>query len=181
MEFVLFFIANILAVITVLFMISHYLRPNIQISPFICRSAVSYDGTTRYYHFIKIVNHSSFDAYDVKIDLQLLSKSSADEKTNVRHTALTPVSNAIPLIAKKDSKNEQGDNCVIIRTADNLKRYLQDADNSVEITVSLKHALSGLAKVYRHKYTQVSAIKEGTFAYGQQFTCEKDLQLAASI
>jgi len=163
---------SLTASLVFLFIVLILFRPYIKISPFVCKSASQFEGEKTVY-FIKIVNHSWFTAYDIKVELQVLEKYAIPPKgmMNIRLTPLTLVSDYLSDLAgyRPQFLRKEADHCIRFRTEETLDKIVVDDFKSVEVKVTLRHGLTGLVKVYSQEYSDASQIKNGKFTYGTSF------------
>jgi hypothetical protein len=158
---------SITASLTFLFIVLALFKPRIKISPFVCKNSVLFDqGKTKY--MIKVVNHSLFPAYDVKVELHLLQRYAAGKgKMNSRNTPLVLVADNITDIeCYRPEWMREANHCIRFRTPENLDAILADDFKSVAVKVTLRHGLTGLVKVFTEEYAVLGDIKYGTFKYG---------------
>lgn len=57
-----------------------------------------------------------------------------------------------------------------IRTSIDIEELLKDPNISVQLEVSLRHGLTGLTKVFKMDYCDISEVKKGKFTYGANST-----------
>lgn len=150
-----------------LFIVLLLFKPKIKISHFVCKNTANFEqGKTQY--MIKIVNHSLFPAYDVKVELHKLQRYAVSkDKMNTRELPLTLILDGTTDIeCYRPEWMRKADHCIRFRTADNLDEILLDDFNSIEVKITLKHGLTGLVKVFTEEYTTRANVKYGTFTYG---------------
>lgn len=163
---------NLLASGMFIFLLLFFLRPKIKIAPHICKQRDVFDETNRDCYLFKVVNLSWFSAYDVSVDLSYVRRYPVKDGINSR---LFPLSlkvdklNFMPSFRPKWLKRNNGDYAFLFRTYDDLNTLLQDQQKSIFLQVTLRHGLTGLAKVFTIEYVGESDIKTGTFAHGKKF------------
>lgn len=165
-------ICGVIASLIFLFIVLLFLKPSIKISPFICKAKVEFDNET-IYHSFKIINKSWFSAFDIKLELYELKKYPMPPN-GVMNTRFTPIA----LILNKISNipphrpaciRKEGLQAIRIRTRIDIEALLKDPNISVQLEVSLRHGLTGLTKVFRIDYSDISEVKYGKFTYGTKF------------
>lgn len=170
-EFFLDILSSVIASFVFLFLVLLVFKPKIRISPFICKGKFASDDPLDYF-FIKIINISFFSAYDAKFELLLVDKyPTTNGQMNCRLTDLSLVSDSISNIKgyRPSWIRKNAPYALRIRTKDDLSAILTNDYKSVMIKVSLRHGLTGLAKVHTRDYTDINQIKNGKFEYGLNF------------
>jgi len=165
-------LASIIGSLVFLFLVLLLFKPKIKISPFVSKYSSPFEGEGIVF-YIKIVNRSLFNAYDIKAELYMLERYPTPPAgmMNVRATPLSLVSGQLssldrylPLWMRKAA-----DHCIRFRTLDDLEQILADERKSVEFRVILRHGLTGLSKVHSQEYSDLSEIRNGRFTYGPSF------------
>lgn len=172
LDFGLGILASLIASFTFLFVVLWFLRPKVRIAPFICKNQSPYPGEGEMY-FIKVVNCSWFSAYDVRADLIHIQKFEMppNASTNRRLTTLNmkkATLSYIPFAAPKWYRREAA-HCMILRTDEDLSGLLSQERNIVEFQVTLRHGLTGFAKLHKQEYCDLSEIRAGKYTYGPKF------------
>jgi len=154
-----------------LFVLLILFKPKILISPNICKGKLN-DSDPNEYYFIKIINYSLFNAFDVKAELiQNETYTSEKKQLNTRNTSLSLVVGQVSHIPgyRPSWLRKNAPYAIRVRTIDALEPILNDDHKSVIIKVSLRHGLTGLAKVKTREYSDISHLKKGRFKYGLTF------------
>ncbi|MHC2993020.1 hypothetical protein OB13_16070 [Pontibacter sp. HJ8] len=163
---------SVTASLLFLFILLFIFRPHIKVSPFVCRSPSKFEDDKTVY-FIKVVNHSFFPAYDIKVNLQILEKYPVPPagmmNTRMRPLELVSYTHSHLVGYRPSWWRKQANHCIRFRTFEDLDSIVKDDMKSVEVQVTLKHGLSGLVKVFSEEYSDKSQIKGGTFSYGTKF------------
>ena len=171
LDFLLSILASLTASILFIFLLLIWLRPNVKISPQICKYKDTFDNSERYCYLFKIVNLSWFSAYDISVDLSSLVSYPVKEGMNFRFSPLTLKTDKLNFIAPYRAswlKKNYGEYAMIFRTFDDLSGILNDERKSIKIQVTLRHGLTGLSKVYYMDFVNCSDIKEGHFIFGKK-------------
>jgi hypothetical protein len=162
--------SRILASFIFLFIVLFCFKPKIRIAGFLCK--VQPVGQPHYYTF-KFVNVSYFSAHDVKVELHMLKKiPMGGGEFNNTYTKLSIVNGDISHISGRSiylKKQAHNPHCIIIRSMEDLHRILSDELSAILLKVSLKHGLTGLAKVFEQEYGNEEDIKKGKFKPGTKF------------
>jgi len=165
-------LCSIIASLIFLFIVLIWFKPKIRISPFICKAKSKFDDT-QFSYFIKMVNVSIFSAYDLKFELNLLQRYSVPPtgSMNVRTTPLKVVQSHLSHINPYRPYwwRKEASHAFRFRSIEDLTSIITDEFKSVEIQITVKHGLTGLTKVYKQEYSDVSQIKIGNFTYGTKF------------
>jgi hypothetical protein len=163
-------IGGIISGLVFLFIILFFFKPTIRICKFLCK--VQPNGQSHYYSF-KFVNISFFSAHDIKVELHMVRKIPMGGGTfNNTYKQLTLVNSDISHIPSRTSfwnKQLHNPHCVIVRSVEDLNNILSDDLNAINLKVSLKHGLTGLAKVFEQEYANEEDIKVGKFKPGTKF------------
>lgn len=167
------FMQNILASIVFLFLILWLLRPQIKICGGIAKTTSSFvgDGKQVFYLF-KFINKSFFSAYDVLIELHQVESYAVDHGMNYKFTSIKvecPTVSAVSPFRPAWLGKSYAKHAIIFHTLVDLQGVLKDEMKSLEVHISLKHGVSGLPKIYKVKYSDLSCVKEGRFAFGNNF------------
>ena len=90
---------------------------------------------------------------------------------NVRTTRLPLVLNHISHLDpyRPSWFRKEASQAIRIRTTENLIPIIENKFKSVQIQVSVRHGLTGLTKVYKQEYSDLSQVKIGNFTYGTKF------------
>ncbi|UUC44281.1 hypothetical protein [Flavobacterium cerinum] len=165
-------ICSVIASLIFLFIILFFLKPSINICPFICKGKVEFDNDT-IYHSFKIVNQSWFSAFDIKLELYELRKYPIPPNgaMNTRYTSIALILNTISKIPpyRPVCMRKEVIQAIRIRTSIDIEELLKDPNVSVQLEVSLRHGLTGLTKVFKVDYCDISEVKKGKFTYGTKF------------
>lgn len=173
MEFLLNISANLFSSLLFLFVVLFFLKPKIEIAPFICQYQSSYinEGIVC---AIKFVNRSLFSAYDVHIEISQLQRISVPPSgsMNTRYTPIQLKMSHISHIHAFRPKwwRREAKHAIIVRTGEDLNRILQDDHNSIQVQITLRHGLTGLSKVYKQEYNVTNQIIQGKYSYGTKFS-----------
>ena len=172
LDFLLSIGASLIASIVFIFLLLILLRPNVKISPIICKHKDTFDNSERYCYLFKIVNLSWFSAYDISVELSSLVPYPVKEGLNFRFFPLSLKIDKLNFIAPYRAswfKKNYGEYAMLFRTFDDLSEILNDERKSIKIQVTLRHGLTGLSKVYYMDFVNCSDIKEGHFIFGKKF------------
>lgn len=146
------------------------LKPWIKIAPFICKDNKDPDGEP---YRIKIVNHSWFSAFDVKIEMNELERvpTPPTGMMNERYTPLKVKYNHVFYLPPYRPKwcRKEARHALRVKPLDDLEKILTNENKSIQIQVSVRHGLGGLSKVFMQEYSDISQIKEGRYTYGTKF------------
>lgn len=151
-------------------------RPWILISPKISvlkPQAKSGGPDTETTFYIKVINRSHFSAFDVKVELSLRTPVNGVEGSqNYRDTAIKLVKSEYPYIPRfipRWCSPSYTEYATWFSTTEPLQEKMEENQSStLELKVICKHALTGLGKVTRKKYS-VRDIKYGMYKSGNTF------------
>lgn len=164
------FISSFVFIFSMLFLF----KPKIAISNFMCKGQLPQEPGS-YFCFIKVVNKSWFNAYEIKAVLQKVRTYPTPPvgMTNNRVTNLTLVLDQLTHLApyrpywiRKEAKHAYR-----FRTTEDITAIVNNDLESVRIQIFAKHGLTGLTKVFVEQYSHISQIKRGTFTYGTKIGC----------
>lgn len=164
-------IGGIIGAFIFLFLVLIFLRPHINISNFICVYRPT--GAQPPVYYFKIVNLSFFSAHDVDIELFEVKRiPMGGGKYNSKLEKLNLVLSHISHIPRRPlfwQKRNDNNHCLVIRCHDNLNSILNIETQGIVLKISLKHGLTGLAKVIEQEYGNEEDIKDGKFRTGTNF------------
>lgn len=163
-------IGGIVGGLVFLFMVLLVFRPKIKIANFICVNQP--DGMQDTYYF-KFVNYSFFSAHDINVELFSVRKipmggGNFNQKFERIELLLSHISH-IPGRPTWFQKRQDNRHCLVVRCHQNLNKILTPETDAILFKISLKHGLTGLAKVYEREYADVHDIREGRFTSGTKF------------
>ncbi len=173
-------ISSLLVSFIFLWFVLHKLRPIIKISSHVCRRPEKYDNNgiedNRNKYSFKIVNKSIYDTFDINVELLLLTpinhtgaKSNlASRHLSVRTSNMTHISR----FRRKDSHLDPFKRfAILIHTNEDLDNFLKVQNSFVQIRITARHGLSGLAKTFEQHFSDPSVIKiDHKFEHGEN--CE---------
>lgn len=159
-------ILSIISSFVFIFLLLKTMRPNIQISPEICRKDI---GGQDWYIF-KVVNRSRYDLYDIKFRLIQKTPYLANKGSKINYQL-----NELPLstthedhFAKCRRKHGYGDHALLLRTDHNIENDIKDKDNSIKLTVTGRHGLTNLTRIKSQDFNKISQINDGKeFKFGR--------------
>lgn len=175
------FCCSLIASLLFLFVILWLFKPRIKISPFVCFNNDQFEDEEQencIWYYFKIVNHSWFYLYDVKVELfKMYSYPTAPSgMTNKRRVPLELTQTSVSFLGsyRPPSLRKDAKHCYRFRTKDDLKVIAKDRHASFQIEVTCRHGLTGLVKVFQHEYSELAQIKAGKFSYGTKFDILKE-------
>ncbi len=145
--------------------LTYYLKnkvPRISISPEI--SKIEFDGEINY--FLKFVNNTKSEIFDVRVELTLYKLRGAVGGTNLQGTDILLKDNFFSYISEKNPSDDRNLHAIRVRTTKDLSALWGDESSFIRLTVIARHALSGLNKVYVKDYKSRDLIKNGKFKSG---------------
>jgi hypothetical protein len=172
-NFLLGVAGSLIASILFLYYILTYLRPQIKISPVIAHyKDLTIPGERRYY--FKMINLSRYDAFDLRFRVCELIRIPAgngkmheqrkDMRVRFDHMA------HVPKFRKIKDGETFAPHALIVTCLDDLLPILDDDNKCVELQVTLRHGLTGLARVFQYEYGNSSVVKNGIFDFGNHLT-----------
>lgn len=169
-DFLFGVLASFIASLTFLYFILRFYIPRVKISKFIVKMA-DYDDPSKSVYCFKILNKSSFSAYDVHLEVCQLQKIPNDgDMIDSRRTKLNLIRSHIahvPKFIKTKNIKHFAPHAVIFRCTDDLEPILADEFRSVEFQVTLRHGLTGLSRVYKWEFAKLAALsKTKSFEFG---------------
>lgn len=119
------------------------------------------------------MNTSIFSGNDVKAELNVLERypTPPTGMMNTRTSSLKLKSDYICSIEPARAKwiRREANHCVRFRTDENLEEIVNSEFKSVEFQIYLRHGLTGLVRVFKQEYSDISLIKNAKHAYGPRF------------
>lgn len=114
-----------------------------------------------------------FSAHDIEIQLFKMRKvpmgsgfiNNKYEEINLRQ----PKISHLPRRTTRLGKDVHNNHCLVIRCRENLNEILEQEIEGIMLKISLKHGLTGLARVTEMEYWNVEDIKSGKFTPGTKF------------
>ena len=160
-------VASVLASAAFFFML-YKLRPSIDISPEIARTRMP-EGDIAFR--IKIINRSRFPALDLQIAVYRMKprgvtggQVSSSKQLNTRHSF-------VPVLGKYKKKDPKADYALRFRIVDDVDReWTSDDAEYLQLRIAARHGFSGaFGTFHKEYYTKKNAIKDGQFAFGDNF------------
>lgn len=172
-SFLIGILSSLIASVVFLYYILTRLRPRIEISPYISlHPDLNIPDKDRYY--LKFINKSKHDAYDIRIRLcELIRWPAANGKQHEQRKDLELKKDFmahVPPFIKTTDKNTFAPHAIILTCLDDLAPILRDKNKCIELQLILRHGLTGLAKVYKFEYSDISSVKKGMFEFGNNLT-----------
>ena len=164
-------LCNLIASTIFIFLLLKLGRPKFSISKYIC-SRVIQDGTTRYN--FKIVNNSIFHAFDAHIELRLMEpRLHVGNHSNLYITSLPFKCANTKHIPRYRKKHEEKDPfalyAILIHTDQDLFALLNSPNSFLELKVTVRHGLTGLADTFVGTFSLQDCIKNGCkFDFGKK-------------
>lgn len=138
--------------------------PRIIIAPEIVKT--NFDGETNY--FLKFVNKTECEIFDVRVELTLYKPKGAVGGINLQGTDIILKDNFFSYISEKDDSDNRNLHAVQVRTTEDVSCLWIDESAFVRLTVIARHSLSGLNKVFVKDYTSKDLIINGKFKSGDE-------------
>jgi hypothetical protein len=164
------FVASFIFIFSLLFLF----KPRIAISDFMCKGYLP-QQSDKEYCFVKVVNKSWFNAYEIKAILQKVQvyQTPPVGMTNNRITNLSLVLDNLSHLPPYRPKwwRREAAHAFRFRTTEDVWSIVDNDLESVRIQIIAKHGLTGLTKVFEEQYSHISQIKNGSFTYGTKFGC----------
>jgi hypothetical protein len=162
-------IGSLLVSVGFLWFILNKLRPKIIISPAICLSTESYideagNGKQRNKYTFKIVNQSKYEAYDIIIELFVMQPiNHIGANSNLKSKRLAIRTSNMTSINRFRSKNNKQDPfsmfAILIHTNEQLEPLLAAENSFVQLKITARHGLSGLAQTFEERFPNETCIK----------------------
>lgn len=148
-------------------------KPRIKIAPFIAHNIDDFDLIGQPYYSFKMLNVSSFKAFDVSVQLyEVITLPSENGKTHNRYKELTLKTNKFTYISRRKWRilhPTYSDNALVFRTYENISAILKDDIKKIIIEVTLKHGLTGITNIITQQFVYQGCVKEGKFKAGNKF------------
>ncbi len=169
-------IGSLIASFIFIFFLLILFKPRIKISPFICKDYLPDEPFPNpEYYFIKVVNHSFFNAYQLTASLQK-KKAYPTPPIDMKNYRLTPIEeglycdklNFLPSYKPKWLRRE-AKHCFRFRSKSELHNIIGIESQVVVFEIIATHELTGISKVFVQEYSHQSQIKVGQFTYGTKF------------
>lgn len=170
-DFLLSIISSVIASTFFIFLILHFLRPKIKISPYIAVNSMFSEGGNPVY-FFKIINLSLFTAYDLSMELWAQELYPVKNGMNSRFIELPLRRKTLSYVPEYKllwKSKKYGDFAILASTNHNIRETLANPHHSIRLQVTLRHGLTGLSKVFYLDYANESVIKQGIFTFGNSF------------
>lgn len=162
-------LCSIAASIFFLFFVLYFLRPKIEISPYISKQADDQFKENKY--VFKVINKSMYSAYDIQAELVSLRKYPVGkDNMNVRFTPLELKKNRLEHL-----KHYQGDkkckpfalHAFLFNSYEpEIEAILADEMRSIQFSITAKHGLTGLSKNFKMEFATPDILKERKFKFG---------------
>ena len=176
-SFIVGFFSSLCVSILFLWFILHKLRPMIKIGNFICKSDERHTDNgvakIRDKYTFKIVNMSIYDCFDINIELLLLSPlNHLGANSNLQSKHLKIRTSNMTHISRFRNKNSKKDPfkrfAILIHTNEDLGDLLQVSQSFIQLKITARHGLSGLAKTFEQQFAEPSVIKSAhKFGHGE--------------
>lgn len=173
-------VCGIIVSLVFLWFLLRWLRPQIKISDQICCTTESVKNEQGQeieipkYTF-KVVNCSIFHAFDVKIELYALRPIPlVGANSNLKLIKLKLRTSDRTHITRFRKKHHQKDPfalfAFLLHTNDDLDKYLAENETYIELRITLRHGLTGLADTFTQQFSTQDVIKKGyKFNFGAKF------------
>ena len=159
-------LAGTLVAFVFLYLVLVFLRPKIAISPYICYRDSSF--------WFKIVNMSMYHAFDIKIELFKmvpLIHSAGNSNVDIYNTKLkTSDWTSINRYRRKHSEKDPFSLFAqLIFTQSEIEQYLSEPGTYLELQITARHGLTGLADRFTQQFPSETVIKKGhKFCFGSK-------------
>ncbi len=167
-------IVEIIGGLLFLFILLFLLRPKVAIGSQIAKHTDSFDPNRRMCWVFKVVNESYFSAFDVQVELmEQITYAAHPSGNNVRVFPIALKLDRVTHVAPYRPSwigmyKNYSDYAMRFRTYVDLDAVLIDPTKSLQLKVTLRHGLTGLAKIQTQQFIGV-AIKNGQFVLGNKF------------
>jgi len=142
------------------------LRPSITISKQLCKYA---DDKGIFYGF-KLLNHSSYNALDLKVELILNTPVNSHGGSNHSCEWIKLRKDGLLTFSRYKKQDNTADYALVLGTRQNLELIWSKDSQYIEVKVHAKHSFSGIYKSFNQKYfTKNTCIKDGMFNFGLTF------------
>ena len=165
-EFIVAIVAGIVVSFSFLLILLKFMRPKFKISKYICANDNEY--------LFKIINNSIYHAFDVQIELfemEPYAHTRGSVNVNIRPISLeTKNITSIPRFHKKTRSDDPYNLfALLILTKQDLKTFMAKKGSYIEMRVTVRHGLTGLASTIVQQFDDNDVIREGhKFCYGDQ-------------
>ena len=170
-------ISSLIVSILFLWFILHKLRPVVQISNFICHSLEDYEingiNKVRNKYTFKLVNKSVYDTFDIILELLLLTPiNHTGANSNLKSKTLSLRTSNMTHMSRFRKKNSKSDPfkkfAILIHTNEELEDFLKVPESFIQLRITARHGLSGLAKTFEQHFPDPSVIiKWHKFQHGE--------------
>lgn len=145
---------------------AHFLRPAIEVSPYIAMS--KRDGELGY--AFKIVNRSRYPAVNIQFRVSVTRPISVPDGTVYVNTPVNLLSDSVFELEKFNRNDKEARYAWRIRTTDNIEELWDEANGGyVTFRVLATHSLSGLSKAYTHRfYGKSDRLRPGEHRWGPE-------------
>ncbi|HLT50926.1 MAG TPA: hypothetical protein VKZ93_03150 [Arenibacter sp.] len=140
--------------------------PNIKISNFV--SLREFQGEWNY--FLKFVNHTDCEIFDVRVELTLYKPIGDINGTNLQGKDVVLKDNFFSYLSKSDLNDERNLHALRVRTTTDILGMWDDQSSFLRLTVIARHSLSGLNKVFVKDYKSKDLIVKKKFMSGDDLS-----------
>jgi len=136
--------------------------PDVKISELI--SFREFQGEWNY--FLKFINHTDCEIFDVRVELTLYKPIGDINGTNLQGTDIVLKDNFFSYLSKSDINDERNLHALRVRTTEDILGMWTDQSSFLRLTVIARHSLSGLNKVFVNDYKSKDLIVKKKFMSG---------------
>lgn len=136
--------------------------PDVKISDYI--SLLEFQEERNY--FLKFINHTDCEIFDVRVELTLYKPTGDINGTNLQGTDIILKDNFFSYLSKSDKNDDRDLHALRIRTTEDIISMWTDPSSFLRLTVIARHSLSGLNKVFVKDYKSKDLILKKKFMSG---------------
>lgn len=141
-----------------LFFLLRFLRPSFKISKFICYNEERF--------YFKLVNLSIYNAFDANIELFLMEPfHHTGGNSNVKISPIPLLTNNVTIVNRNRKKINQYDQyalfALLVSTKEPIQEKIAKAGSYIELRLTVRHGLTGLADTFTQQYANGDVIKDG--------------------
>lgn len=161
---------NLFSSFIFIFALLYFLKPKIEIVPFIARQDNPFDDTAETCYAFKIINQSFFGAYEIE------AKANDYSIRQGEHGIINKIFHKIELKTHRVNYIKRrrlfdmkyGDNCVQFFTYEDLRGEIIRNKKYIQFQVTARHSLTGLSNIFTYEFIDNAYVKDGFFVSGNR-------------
>ena len=137
-------------------------KPKIEISEHICKKEV--DGKMNY--FFKYVNKTGKELFDIRVELKIYKPFGDTKGQNLKAVDIELADDYFQYMQEEKKEDRFNLHAMRVRTEADLDKEMEDPSSFLGLTISARHSLSGLPKVFSQEFHSKDLITMKHFQSG---------------